>query len=55
MKFESCYKCGKKKLASFNMNTESHLTHADLEMTLMSYGKNKGAFFCKDCKVESVF
>lgn len=53
MRFEICYKCGKNKLASFNMHKEPHLTHADIEMTLMTYGKNKNSFCCKDCKVES--
>ena len=54
-KMESCYRCGKVKLASINIHTDKHLTHDDLEMLLMSFGKNTGSYRCKDCKTESVF
>jgi len=55
MRFELCYKCGKRKLASFNiwLDSDKVLTHDDLEMNQMTYGKNRGKFRCNNCKEES--
>ena len=53
MRFELCYKCGKRKLASFNRKIDPTLTQDDLEMSQMTYGKNRGLFRCKNCKEES--
>ena len=48
---ETCYKCGKTKIASVNRN----INYFDKpEMIMMSYGKNKGAFFCKSCKTQTI-
>jgi len=50
MKFENCYKCGQRKLASINQLEGDTLTIDDVEMFQMGYGKHRGQHFCKNCK-----
>lgn len=54
MKFADCYKCGKTKLCSINIE-EDDLEGSDLEMTEMGWGKHQGQYYCKDCDEESEF
>jgi hypothetical protein len=55
LRFETCYKCGQRKLASFNIYTDKGLKTEDIEMEMMGWNQRykgqgrKGQFRCKDC------
>jgi len=48
---KTCYKCGKTKIAILSPGDEGYLaTPSKIKMTVMSYGKHKDEFCCKNCK-----
>ena len=49
MKKAICYKCGKEKIA---VKEAIDGEEVKVQMVKMTYGKNEGHYFCKDCKVE---
>ena len=52
METAKCYKCGKTKVSTVN---QSKGDTENVEMTMMTWGKHKNEFFCKDCKSESKY
>lgn len=45
-----CAKCGKVKIGSINRTINPELDSSLLKMVLMSYGKYRGSYICKNCR-----
>lgn len=47
-----CYKCGKRKVA---VKCEDKEKIIEAEMTMSTWGKHQGEYYCLDCKKESKY
>jgi hypothetical protein len=52
MIIRKCYKCGKKKIA---IKSEKNGKEIESEMTISTWGKNQGRYYCLDCNKESKY